>query len=69
MNLGFFCGMTAEINKLSHVGINEFGKWAKVRVEDHPEVEVDIRPDVDGYGELDLQPRPLRSTYLPAVSH
>ena len=58
MNLGFFCTMTAGINKLSHVGINEFGKWAKVRVEDHPEVVVEIKPDVDGYGELDLQPRP-----------
>ena len=58
MNLGFFCTMEAGINKLSHVGVNEFGKWAKIRVEDHPEVVVDIQPDVDGYEELDLLPRP-----------
>ena len=36
MNLGFFCNMTAGINKLSHVGIDEFGKWAKVREEVRP---------------------------------
>ena len=58
MNPRFFCNMTAGINKLSLVGIDEFGKWAKVRVEDHPEVVVDIQPDLDGYEELDLQPRP-----------
>ena len=58
MNLGFFCQMTAEINRLSHVGINEFGRWAKIRVEDHPEVEVRIEPDIDGYEELNLQTRP-----------
>ena len=28
MNLGFFCHITTgEVNKLSQVGINEFGKW------------------------------------------
>ena len=58
MNLGFFCTLTAGINQLSHVGIDKFGKWAKIRVEDHPEVVVEIKPDVDGYDELDLQPRP-----------
>ena len=50
--------MSAEINTLSHVGINEFGKWAKVRVEDHPEVKVTIEPDKDGYEELQLRPQP-----------
>ena len=58
MNHGLFCTMTAGVNVLSHVGVNEFGKWAKARVEDHPEVVVDICPDVQGYEELDLQPRP-----------
>ena len=58
MNLGFFGHITAgEVNRLSHVGINEFGKWARIRVEDHPEVEVHIEPDVDGYEELDLKPK------------
>ena len=58
MSLGFFCTMTAGVNQLSHMGINEFGRWAKVRVEDHPEVMVEIKPDLDGYEEPDLQPRP-----------
>ena len=57
-NLGFFFSMEAGINVLNHVGINEFGKWAKVRVEEHPEVVVDIQPDVEGYADLKLQPRP-----------
>lgn len=34
---------------------------AKVRVEDHPEVVVDITPDVDGYEDLNLQPRPPKN--------
>ena len=58
MSLGFFCTMTAEINKLSHVGIDEFGRWAKVRVEDHPEVMVKIEPDLEGYDDLNLERRP-----------
>ena len=57
-SLGFFCQMTAEISKLSHVGIDQFGRWAKVRVEDHPEVEVHIEPDSDGYEEMNLETRP-----------
>ena len=57
-HLGFFCTMTAEINKLSHVGVDEFGRWARVRVEDHPEVLVKIEPDNDGYEELQLERRP-----------
>ena len=31
---------------------------ARIRVEDHPEVEVHIEPDVDGYEELNLKPKP-----------
>ena len=58
MNLGFFCSMSAEISTLSHMGVNEFGKWAKVRVEDHPEVQVKLELDMEGYEELQLQPRP-----------
>ena len=34
-SMGFFCYMKAEINKLSHVGIDEFGKWARMKVDDH----------------------------------
>jgi len=57
-NLGFFCHMTAEIGKLSHVGIDDFGRWAKVRVEDHPEVLIHMVPDIEGYEELNLEIRP-----------
>ena len=70
MNLGFFCQMTAGINQLSHVGINEFGKWAKIMVEDHPEVIVNIEPDLHGYEELHIQPRPpqkSRKTYTKSL--
>ena len=62
MNLGFFCTMSAEITKLSHVGMNEFGEWAKIRVEDHPEVVVKIEPDTKGYDELKLDRRPPPKT-------
>ena len=50
--------MSSEISTLSHVGINEFGKWAKVMVESHPEVQIKIVPDIDGYNELKLKTRP-----------
>ena len=58
LNIGFLGQLTAQVNQLSHVGINEFGRWAKIRVEDHPEVDVRIEPDVAGYDELKLQPKP-----------
>ena len=57
-SMGFFCYMKAEINKLSHVGIDEFGKWARIKVDDHPEVVVDIEPDIEGYEELRLDKKP-----------
>ena len=56
--MGFFYHMSAEISKLSHVGIDQFGKWAKTRIEDHPEVLVEIEPDTDGYEELNLEIKP-----------
>ena len=56
--IGFFYTLEAGFNKLSHVGIDEFGKWAKVKIEDHPEVIVEIQPDVGGYLDLGVNPQP-----------
>ena len=56
--MGFFYHMSAEISKLSHIGIDQFGKWAKTRIEDHPEVLVEIEPDTNGYEELKLETKP-----------
>ena len=53
-NIGFFYHMTANGTKLSHVGIDQFGQWAKIKVEDHPEVEVELQPDFGGYDQLGL---------------
>merc|ERR1712115_452583 len=33
-------------------GVNELGRWAKVRVEDHPEVFVSMEADKTGYDQL-----------------
>ena len=49
--LGFFCYMSGVLSTLSNVGINEFGKWAKVMIEGHPEVKIKIEPDLDGYND------------------
>ena len=62
--------MSSEINKLSHVGINGFVEWAKIRVEDNPEVVVKIEPDTKGYDELKLDRRPppkIRDTETSAL--
>ena len=32
--------------------MDEFGRWAKKRFDDHPEVDVVITPDREGYEEL-----------------
>ena len=40
------------VANLSHTGVDEFGRWAKVRVEDHPEVFVSIEADKSGYDQL-----------------
>ena len=40
------------VAQLSHAGINEFGRWARVKVEDHPEVFVSIEADKSGYDQL-----------------
>ena len=40
------------VANLSHTGINEFGRWAKIRVEDHPEVFVSMEADRSGYDQL-----------------
>merc|ERR1712177_180033 len=40
------------IAQLSHTSINEFGRWARVKVEDHPEVFVSIEADKSGYDQL-----------------
>ena len=53
-SMAFFCHMQGEVVTLSHVGINEFGKWARVKIENHPEVTVQIEPDLGGYAELKL---------------
>merc|ERR1711895_70769 len=37
---------------LSHTGINEFGRWARIRVEDHPEVFISMEADKSGYDQL-----------------
>ena len=52
--IGFFCHMSGECSTLSHVGINKFGKWARIRVEEHPEVDIQIIPDKSGYDELNI---------------
>merc|ERR1712115_710362 len=33
-------------------GVNELGRWAKIRVEDHPEVFVSMEADKTGYDQL-----------------
>ena len=40
------------VASLSHTGIDEFGRWARVRVEDHPEVFVSMEADKTGYDQL-----------------
>merc|ERR1711989_125743 len=40
------------VAQLSHTGINEFGRWARAKVEDHPEVFVSIEADKSGYDQL-----------------
>ena len=37
---------------LSHTGINEFGRWGRIKVEDHPEVFVSMEADNSGYDQL-----------------
>ena len=53
--MGFFYQIEGDVTALSHVGINEFGKWAKTHIEDHPEVFIDISPESSGYEELNLR--------------
>ena len=40
------------VANLSHTGINEFGRWARIRVKDHPEVFVSMEADRSGYDQL-----------------
>ena len=40
------------IAQLSHTGIDEFGRWAKIKVEDHPEVFVSMEADKSGYDQM-----------------
>merc|ERR1712041_1357 len=40
------------VAQLSHAGIDEFGRWARVKVEDHPEVFVSMEADKSGYDQL-----------------
>ena len=55
--MGFFFEMRGETASLSHVGINEFGRWATTHIENHPEVIVSICPERSGYEELKLMKR------------
>ena len=50
--LGFFCNLYSENNVLGHVGTDSLGNWTKTRIEEHPEVEIRIQPDPQGYQEL-----------------
>ena len=52
--LGFFCHLWGESLSLNHIGINEFGKWAKTKIEDHPEVSISIRPNGTAYKDLGI---------------
>ena len=51
-SMGFLFRLEAGGFRLSHVGVNEFGKWTKIKVDDHPEVDILIEPAVEGYKEL-----------------
>ena len=52
------------VAQLSHTGINEFVRWARIKVEDHPEVFVSMEADKLGYDQLmknvSLKPERLR---------
>jgi len=51
-SMGFLFRLEAGGFCLSHVCVNEFGKWTKIKIDDHPEVDILIEPAVDGYKEL-----------------
>merc|ERR1711867_209587 len=40
------------VANLAHTGVNEFGRWARIRVKDHPEVFVSMEADKTGYNQL-----------------
>ena len=61
--MGFFYQIEGVITSLSHMGINAFGKWAKACIVDHPEVLVNISPELSGYKELNLMGK------LPSYIH
>ena len=44
--MGFFFNIESRKPALSHVGINSFGNWATIKIEEHPEVEITIKPEV-----------------------
>ena len=62
-SMGFLYQLTGEVVTLSHVGVNRFGKWARMKVDEHPEVEITIQADISGYEDLNLK------SLAPATNH
>ena len=52
---GFFGHLQGESAALSHIGVNKFGKWTQKQIEEHPEVQISVRPDRSAYTDLQLQ--------------
>ena len=67
-SLGFFFNLEGEVTSLSHVGVNQFGKWASKRIEDHPEVQIGIRVDTSAYTDLKLsKPAPTTKRNIQSL--
>ena len=68
--MGFFYNIEGRKPALSHVGINSFGNWATIKIEDHPEVEITIKPEVEAYKELNWEikmPKKTKEISRPAL--
>ena len=51
-SMGFFYSIESGKPFLNHVGVNSFSRWANVKIEDHPVVQITIKPEIQGYKEL-----------------